>query len=183
MGADIAKVLLDCLKLAPRYLFAIAVVSGFLLFGSSKLLQQLGVGQLAENNRAVLGIVLLSAIALLIAVLGSDVVALLRRRWRERRFYRNMLQRLRVLTEDEKQILRFYVAKQTRSNVLRPDDGVVQGLVTVGIIYRAASIGSVIEGMAYNISEFAWNYLNINQHLLDGCTNTYRTDRRREWDW
>jgi len=33
------------------------------------------------------------------------------------------------LTEEEKKILRFYFTKQTRSNVLRIDDGDVQGLV------------------------------------------------------
>lgn len=90
-----------------------------------------------------------------------------------------MSERLDSLTEDEKQILRFYIAEQTKSNVLRIDDGIVQGLVSTGIIYRAASVGNMLEGFSYNLSDFAWNYLSVYPHLLEGTTNTYRTDKRK----
>ena len=94
-----------------------------------------------------------------------------------------MTERLNRLTEDEKQILRFYLAENTRANMLRIEDGVVQGLKADGIIFQSASLGNVLEGFAHNISDFAWDYLHINPHLLDGTTNTYRTDKRRRlWE-
>ena len=92
------------------------------------------------------------------------------------------LARLHRLTEDEKQILRFYFAKGTKANVLRFDDGVVQGLASAGIIYMSAPIGNMFEGFAYNISDFAWDYLHEHKELLAGTTNTSRTDKRSIFD-
>ena len=72
---------------------------------------------------------------------------------------------------------------QTRSNTLRIDDGVVNGLVAKGIIFRAASMGNLLEGMAHNIGDFAWDYLHENPHLLEGITDIARTDKRRSmWE-
>jgi hypothetical protein len=70
------------------------------------------------------------------------------------------------------------VAQQTKTNVLRYDDGVVQGLVAKGIIHQASSMGNVLEGFAYNIDDSVWAYLNENREVLAGTTNTYRTDKR-----
>ena len=93
-----------------------------------------------------------------------------------------MTKRLHSLTEDEKQILRFYIAENTRANTLRIEDGVVQGLISDRIIYQSASLGSILDGFAHNINDFAWDYLHVNPHLLEGTTNTCRTDkRRRNW--
>jgi len=90
--------------------------------------------------------------------------------------------KLSSLTEGEKQILRYYFAKDTRANTLKIDDGVVQGLVANRIIYRSASMGSILDGFAHNITDAAWNYICANPEVLQGTTNTYRTDKReRGW--
>ena len=80
-------------------------------------------------------------------------------------------------TEEEKQILRFYYAKETKTNYLHVADGVVQGLVAKGIIQLASSMGSVVDGFAHNINEIVWQELNEHPDLLVGTTNTYRTDK------
>jgi hypothetical protein len=73
-----------------------------------------------------------------------------------------------------------YFAKNTRANTLRVDDGVVQGLVADGLIHRSASIGNMLEGFAHNITDLVWDYIHVHPELLEGTTNTYRTDKR---DW
>ena len=77
--------------------------------------------------------------------------------------------------------MRYYFAKETRANMLKINDGVVQGLVANRIIYRSASTGSLVEGFAHNITDAAWDYIHANPEVLQGTTNTYRTDKR--WDW
>ena len=179
MFAEIAKTFLEFLKLAPRYFIAFVIMAGFLLFAGEKLLKQIGVFEFAQNNRAIIGLVLVVSVPLSLISLLTGAYTLVKKWWRKRKFYRGITERLNSLTEDEKQILRYYFAKETRANTLRLDDGVVQGLVSKSIIYRATSVGNIVEGFAHNISDFAWNYLYVQQHLLDGSTNTYRTDKRQ----
>jgi hypothetical protein len=61
--------------------------------------------------------------------------------------------------------------------MLKVNDGVVQGLVADHIIYRTTSIGTLLEGFAHNITDFAWDYIHANPQVLQGTTNFYRTDK------
>jgi hypothetical protein len=181
MIAEAAKSFLEFLKLAPRYLIALGVMAAFLLFASEEFLKFISVLEFAQNNRPMLGLTLIVTVALFAVSIAADGISIAKGWWRKRDFYRRVTNRLNCLTEDEKQIIRFYIAKQTRANVLRYDDGVVQGLVSDGIIYQSASLGNMLEGFAHNISDFAWDYLHVHPHLLEGTTNTYRTDKRESY--
>jgi hypothetical protein len=179
-GADLAKALMEFLRLAPRYMAALAVVAAFLLFSTDDLLKRLGVFDFTQQNRPAIGMTLLVSAALLGVSLSSGATASFRR-WRaNRRFFFRVVNRLHTLTEDEKQILRYYLAKNTRANTLRVDDGVVQGLVADGLIHRSAAIGNMVEGFAHNINDLVWDYIHLHPVVLEGTTNTYRTDKR---DW
>jgi hypothetical protein len=151
----------------------------FCFFGPENIFKKLSIYDFTQNYRPWLSIVFILASAPLIVTIAIEITKWAKRWWRERQFYNRMSERLDSLTEDGKQILRFYIAEQTRSNVLRIDDGIVQGLVSAGIIYRAASVGNMLEGFSYNISDFAWNYLCVNPHLREGTTSKYRTDKRK----
>ncbi len=181
MLAEIGNLILECLKLAPRYIIAIGLVAGMILFGPDNLIKKCGLAEFAQNYRSVLGIAFLGSIAL--GCIGtcrwifSQIQSLI---W-DRKVREHITKRLHSLTEDEKQILRYYIVKQTRANTLRADDGVVQGLVSDHIIYMSASLGSLVEGFAHNINDIAWDYLNEHRELLDGSTNYYRTDKRELW--
>ncbi|MDM0118904.1 superinfection exclusion B family protein [Variovorax arabinosiphilus] len=179
MATELFTAIVEAIKLAPRYLAPVGMVAGLLLFLPEQYLQVLGITQLAEDYRPILGLTFLFCLAVVaIAVLkfiASGPLSLYYR-WRRKRYLKDRLSRL---TEDEKQILRFYISKQTRTNVLRVDDGVVQGLVADRIIFRSANMGNVIEGFAHNIADGAWQVLNEDHSLLDGTTNFYRTDKDR----
>lgn len=181
MFAEAAKTFLEFLKLAPRYLIALGVMAAFLLFADESFLKLIGVFELVQHNRPMLGLTLVATVALFVVSVVGYCIALVKQWWGRRRRYRRIEERLQCLTEDEKQILRYYLAQNTRANTLRIDDGVVQGLKAIGIIHLSASMGNALEGFAHNINEFAWDYLHVHPHLLEGSTNTYRTDRRESY--
>jgi hypothetical protein len=183
MTDGIIKTILEGLKLAPRYLIAIGLVAGLILFGGTKFQETLGLPQFAKDHRAILGILFLSSIVLLLVAIGGGGLDRIKRLLRERKFHKGIIKRLQRLTEDEKQILRYYIAKDTRSNMLSIEDGVVQGLVSDRIIYRSASLGNMREGFAHNICDFVWDYLDVYPETLNGSTNTYRTGKRERFGY
>lgn len=176
--SEYAKTALEILKLAPRYLVSLGIVAALFLFTPEKRLNEFGISGLAHKHKPWFAITLLVTSILFAVDRTIAVGQWIRRRKEIAKVFAKRLHRLHNLTEDEKQILRFYLAKQTRANVLRVDDGVVQGLVSAGIIYRSVSMGTVSEGFAHNISDFAWDYLHENQQLLEGTKNFYGTDKR-----
>jgi hypothetical protein len=175
MWDGVFSMLLKFLDLAPRYLVVIAVFAAFLLFGPDWALKHLGVSNFAQDERPWLGLSFIMSIALCLAYWGEQII---RRKWNailSKKAIEKALQCLHALTEDEKQILRFYITKQTKTNCLYVTDGVVHGLVAKGIIYPSARIGLGL-CVDYNIHDFAWEYLNQNESLLIGTTKTWRRD-------
>lgn len=175
---ELAKTFLEALKLAPRYFISLSVTTACLLFGQEDFLKRLGVYDFTQNNRPWIGLAFLISFALFVVDRGIAIFGWVRHRQAVAEASERRLKRLHSLTEDEKQILGFYIIEQTKTNVLRIDDGVVQGLVATRIIYQSATIGDLDEGFAYNISEIAWEYLHKNSQLLEGTARTYRTDKR-----
>lgn len=180
MIPEIAKFALEFLKLAPRYLISVAIVSAALLFFPGSWLERIGLQGFAEEYRQWLGFVFLVSATLWVVAIAAAVWKAIASKFFRRSVRKHVIHRLSSLTEDEKQILRYYLAQNTRANMLKVDDGVVQGLVSDRIIYRSASMGSLVEGFAHNITNFAWEHLHANPELLNGSTNFYRTDKR---DW
>jgi len=178
MPTEIAKLVLDVLKLAPRYLIALGVIAGFLLFADDNIVQTIGLTEIIKKYRSAFGLVLVGSSGLFIVSLAADALNFYKKFRNKGKARNRITSRLAQLTEDEKQILRYYLANNTRANYLRVDDGTVQGLASAGIIYRSAKIGDIIDGFAYNIGDFAWDYLHTYPQLLEGHTDTYRTDKR-----
>ena len=180
MFAQLAKTVLELLKLGPRYLMPlalfIALFCGILLFGPKEFLQRIGAFEVAEDHRSWIGVIFLASFSLLLVCIGVYAVQK-GKRWLFRIQSRRIVkERLHSLTEDEKQILRYYIYEKTKTNVLQIGDGIVNGLESSRIIFRSTNAGSLIGGFSYNITDFAWDYLNKNQRLLDGETNIHRTD-------
>ena len=174
--SDYAKIALEVLKLAPRYLVSLGIISAFFLFSPAKWLHGFGADEFAQHYRVYFFFTLVFTGVLFGVDRTIAIVGWIRHKSLVSKFAQRRLERLHRLTEDEKQILRFYIAKQSRSNVLRIDDGVVNGLAADGIIYRSANVSGGHMAFAHNISDDAWDYLHQNQGLLHGITNTYRSD-------
>lgn len=182
MISDLAKSALELIKLSPRYLAAVVLATAALLFLPASSLEHLGLPAFAQTHRQWLGLAFLASSSICCAAVGAVAWNQVDSVYRRRGARKRLIQRLQTLTEDEKEILRYYYAEGTRSNTLKTDDGVVQGLVAVGIIYRSASLGNILEGFAHNISDVAWEYIQSHPDTLVGRTNTCRTDKRlRGW--
>lgn len=180
MNSEIIKTILDIIKLAPRYMILVTVICGALLFMSEGFSVRLGVKDLVDSQRQWLGIGLVVSVS----IWGVSIFSFLWN-WASGKYYGKkihnmMIEKLCSLTENEKQILRYYLATDSRANTLKIDDGVVQELVRKRIIFQSASLGNMMEGFAHNINEAAWDYLHVHPHVLDGNTNTYRTDKRED---
>lgn len=182
MITEFTKSALEFLKLAPRYLISIALISGVLLFLAKSQLEYFGLDAFVESNRQWLGLTFLISIVLWGVAIVSVCWNWLKNKLFQRDVEQHIIRKLNTLTEDEKQILRYYIAKNTRANMLKVDDGVVQGLIADRIIYRSASMGNILEGFAHNVTDFVWDYIHENPEILQGTTKFYRTDKReRSW--
>lgn len=173
--------IIQALKLTPRYLVAVSIFCGALLFINEQTSKFLGVYQFTQDNRQWLCIALIASLSLVAIDWSIKISAVVRNFVRHVKFKKSLIQCLHSLTEEEKQILRYYWSKQSKTNTLRTDDGIVNALAAKGIIYRSASHGNLLEGFSHNINELAWNYLNENPGVLEGTTNTYRTDQRERY--
>lgn len=169
----------ELLKLAPRYLATIAMLTGMLLFLPASWSGFLSVHEIVQNYRPWIGLLFLGSLSLLAVDSTCRWIDSAKRERSHKAWAKTVVNKLQSLTEPEKQILRFYVANRTKTNVLRINDGVVNGLVAADVIHLAASQGNLIEGFAHNINDLAWDYIHKNSEVLDGYTNTYRTDERK----
>lgn len=165
------------LQLAPRYLAVIAFSCGVYLFAPAEWITKLGLDNLDKDYRPYIGGVFLISTGVVVVAIFRWIVMFALACVHDRGIKQKAIERLNSLTEDEKQILRYYISQKTRANTLRVDDGIVQGLVSAGIIYRSTQLGSLLEGFSHNIQDFAWEYLQEHSNLLIGSTNTCRTDR------
>jgi len=143
-------------------------VSAFLLFSPERILEKLSLNALIQNYRPWIAIVLVATSTLILVTIADGIIKLLKRWWRRRCFHIGIQEKLDNLTEQEKQILRPYIYDQTKTQKFGLDNGVVQGLVSAGVLYRSVKAGNPLS-WPHNINEHAWNYLLVFQLLTRIC--------------
>jgi hypothetical protein len=158
----------EWVKLAPRYLLAIALGTGVVLFGPANFTVALGLAALPLPVRIAFGIGFLGSTCLLVANWLADMSALAQKEWHRRRELKLLCLRLHNLTPEEQVIMRGYIAGNTRTQELSPEDGVVGGLALERVIYPATERGATFDDWAYNIQPWAWTYLTQHPELLAG---------------
>ena len=177
MVPDIIKSAFEFLKLTPQHLIGVASITALILFLPKPCLQRLGLFEFSNANRPWIGFIFLASSVLWLLDVLTYIPKWIRD-WKNNRNIQNtIIKKLKSLNEYEKQILRYYFEKGSRANILQLDNGNVLELVACKVIYRSG-IGTFQEGVAHKISDFAWNYINSNPHVLDGTTSICRTDKR-----
>jgi hypothetical protein len=161
---DLTK-LVDALRLPTKTFGALAVASGAIIFCSQPLLAMVGLAKFRDDFRPYIGVAFVLSVSFLFVALVSAVWVGAAKRVRHYRLIRAGQQRLRNLNSQERSILGFYIARQTRSQTLDIKSGAVNALVKEGIIARGSSLGTIY-GFDYIIQPWAWDYLNKNMHLL-----------------
>ena len=173
---------IEWVKLSPRYLFPIAISSGILLFSGETIIETLGLAEITNSYRSIIGIIFLLSFALVVASWGLSLGNIIKNAWLRNRKFRNLKKRISDLTLEEKDVLLGYIQNQTRTQYLSIENGVVIELESLGIIYRSSNIGD-IESWSYNIQPWAWKYLNEHPELLLMTENEERKALQRKRIW
>lgn len=150
--------------LSPRFLFALWVLVGVLLF-LPRLTNRTGLsGFVAQQHDRLM----IAFIGLGIFLLTYPVVAVGKKIHDyalDRRIHRHAKKHLAELPADQKHILRKF-APSGNSHALHPADGAVNVLEDYGILYRSAQMGFLHTGFAFTIAPWALKYLRKHPNLL-----------------
>lgn len=168
-------------KLPPKYWFALALVSGGLIFLPKVVTERLGVSSLVSDYRTWIGLSCLVSVGFLLAHYLWNLKDLFWSTLEEKRMIKAGCRALRGLTSAEKRILSEYLIFKTKSRKLNYQSGVVNNLERENIIYRASTIGHITEGFAYNLQPWAWEELGSHKELLEpeysGLVSELREER------
>ena len=156
---------MEIIKLSPKYLFGVSVVSGMLLFANVKFINILGMGDFLQDYKKYLGIIFLISLIFTINELVINGVKNVKKKYETYTTKKWREKRLKKLTADEKAILNRYISNQTRTCTFSIDNGMVKEFVIYQILFRSSNIGSMY-GFPYNIQPWAWDYLNKHKELL-----------------
>jgi len=156
----------EWVKLPTKTLAALCIVFGVLVFSGDAALEKFGLEKLVQEYRAYFGVGFLLTLALTVVNSLAAVWKFIYPWIAEAHWIRHGRKRLQSLNPTEKQILRYYIQNQTRSQSLPFQDGTVNSLQREKIIIRGSSLGS-IRGFDYIIQPWAWEYLNKCPELLD----------------
>jgi hypothetical protein len=157
---------LDWIKLPTKTLAALCIVCGILIFSGEGALDNFGLKTFVKEYRAYLGVGFLVTLALTVVNSLAAVWKFIYPWIAEAYWIRLGRKRLRSLNPTEKEILRYYIQNQTRSQTLPIQDGTVNALQKEKIIIRGSSLGS-LHGFDFIIQPWAWEYLNEHSELLD----------------
>lgn len=153
--------LIEGIKLSPKYLVPIAIVTGVLLFLSTNIL-----GFNVSPYRLYIGIIFLLSSALSLSSLIIGICKKIMDCVREKINMHEMHNNLHNLTTEEKFILLGFILEDKKTQSLDISSGVVRGLVMNHIIFRSTDYGNFVYGWHHNIDPWAWKYLKKNQNLI-----------------
>ncbi len=151
-------------KIPMTFLLTIVCALGLILFLPIEIAKVLAIDKFRDTYRIFLGPAFLITVLFLIA----RICILIKQWYFEKRSLKQKQNILHKLTSEEKGYLVPYI-KQGRNTVyVGIEDGIMNGLVAKGVIYRATSVGNIDEGFAFNLQSWAREYLENNPQLLDG---------------
>ena len=157
---------IDWIKLPPRLIAALALTIGVLLFSPQAFVDRLGLADIVEGFRGWIGLGFLVFSALLF----SHLAAWLRKAcWPwigEAILIRRGKKRLACLDDAERKLLAQFLEANSRSLSLPVDNGTVNVLVKERILFQVSRLGDFVEGFAFAIQPWAWEYLQEKRELL-----------------
>jgi hypothetical protein len=153
---------LQAIKLPPKLVIPIFLLTGFLLFAPMQWRVALGLGSQTEPYRLWMGLGFVFSACVLLTHLTFWVASKIEDALR----IRKMKQRLGRLTHDEKKFLQYFLVKDTRTRRINIDSGVAGGLSAAGIVGRSSSVGNALYGFPCNITDAAFEYLKKHPDLV-----------------
>lgn len=77
-----------------------------------------------------------------------------------------LINRLKCISQAEKDILNGYLVNNTRTRYAHFSDGSFKSLVNDNVLYTVNPLTDEYQNLTYNIHPWAWNYLNKNPNSL-----------------
>ena len=153
-------------KIAPIPLLALGIASGFILFAPSKIIVVLGIELFKNNGQGVLGGVFVFSWAYLLAHLIVKIYGFISDKYNRRKTNKMRIGYLQQLTLQEKEYLRPYIVEGENTVKFRIEEGIVGGLTAKDILYRASTVGDLLDGFDYNMQPWARKHLESHRELL-----------------
>ena len=168
MSIDLAKIL-ESIRIPPVVAGSVAIFTALFLFLPQSILDVISVGSLREEYAVWVGAAFLFSVAVLIAHCFKPTASWLKLKSRYLKALRSGKKYLRSLTADEKKILRGYLENETRTRNLSMEDGVVTGLESSLVLYKATGLLRAGRDMTtdYNLHPWAWEYLREHPELIE----------------
>ncbi|UYN97671.1 MAG: superinfection exclusion B family protein [Enhydrobacter sp.] len=181
--AEPFSTLLGLVRVAtPRVAVALAVASGFVLFGG-EWIETAGLKSLRERYAEEFGITFVVSVAFLCAYALFAIGAGAQGLWRRHRRERQRRESLHALTADEKAYLVRYIEEGATTQLFAPEDGIAGGLQAKQIIYRSSNIFDMTDGVPYNLQPWARTCLSLHPELLEDAAKLPPSPRRRRSGW
>lgn len=168
MAFDFIK-LTEWLKLAPRYLFAVALIAGALLFVPTATLQNFGLGEFGTKFRGWIAGAFLVSIVLLLVNAGAMGTAWLRSRINHRKRQMDLKTFLRNMSPEECAAIAGYILMNTKTRDFDINNGTANSLEAVGILYRSSHVSRWHLRFPYTMHSWVWEYLKKHPEALAHC--------------
>ena len=168
--------IVDLFKNIPAaFLVAITTVLALIIFLPAEYAKTLALDTFRTEHRTILGPIFLLSVSFIAARFYIFIRSIFDKRKREE----DRKKILHALTPEEKGYLIPYIIHGQNSVNAGMDDGIMTGLKAKGIVYMPGSMGSVLDGFAFNLQPWAREYLTANQHLLNGHVGQPLTPSQR----
>lgn len=163
--------LLSWVKTPKHLAWPLVIVSALLLWGPDNFKSGLGLETFIKEYRKWLGVVFLFFLVVGLQPLGPLFMRKVNDVYSRLKGERKAVVKLKDLTPSEKEILRYYLEKYTRTQDLSIQNGDVSKLISNGFIYRASQVsyGGMRGSFTFpvNITDWTWNYIRKNPSVLD----------------
>ena len=155
------------IKLSPKYWLAIALVATALVGLPAGITDRLGVTEFVGKFRMWIGFVCVASYGLLFTHVLCASKDSIRGWWSRRRLLQLGREALRNLSLPEKTMLADYLLFETKSRKQDYQSGIVHELQRANILYQASSLGSLMDGFAFNLQPWAWEELQAHPEILE----------------
>lgn len=151
---DNFKALFDLTKLPVKFFFLFSVLSGFILFADSKILEKIHLEKLNETYGWIIGLVFISTTGLIIV---NFVIWIFKKANYKIKFHKvkkEYIAKLRNLDFHEKAVLREFIITQKSSIEVPIDDPTISGLIRKNILTINQQFGNgfIMNGMNASVS-------------------------------
>jgi hypothetical protein len=168
--------ILDKIEKTPtRFLLALDIVLGLILFSPDQIADKLAVKDFRDNYRIFIGPLFLLVIAVSFINISNNLIKFIKNKkavWLRNRLLLN-------LTSEERGYLSEFIIGGKNTIHVPPFDGIAGGLYQKQIIYLASDTSNILIGDAYNLQPWALKYLKKHPDILKGAIGRPQTTEEK----